>query len=314
MPAGSDRKNESFRNARYLPILKIKKHSIKLVKPKKMSTGSPSNRFSPFIRILIGVTTTVLGATLVYILGINKGPDSSKEKKKATLEAWESLMTYENSFKNAGTILTCSGDLSEIGNNIINEYEMIIGSITNIKEEKKEWADNRVISLIDRRLGTLKEKKNATAAYYDQLNVLDQSGLAQEELDKQIIALQNDFTAKMASLENRDTVFMNDVRTALNKKYKSDFQVSKPFLISPGLLHGNWMLDREIKIRFKKDQSFEWENGQQTISGKWLLEDLDLEFQFSDSDIKKVTITNGNQKFLLLKSTDDGIMHILCRE
>lgn len=278
-----------------------------------MNKESASRSSNPLMRIVIGVTTTVIGATLLYFLGFDKGPDSFKEKKKATLEAWESLMTYERSFKNAGIRFSCSGNLDDMGRNIINEYDMIIGSIINIKEEKKETADNRIISLIDRRVGTLKDKKNATEQYYRKLSELENSGLPEPELNRSVAALQNDFLNEITSLESRDTIFINEIKTDLKKKYKADFSLPPPLLVTPELLTGNWTLDRDQPLIFKKDLTFEWGSGQDKLTGSWRLDSLTLTLKTTHGDQYDFTITAGGESAFFVKLHPDNSIHILCR-
>ena len=66
--------------------------------------------------IIIGVLTTVVAYVIVHFLFDKKpGKEEFKKRKAATTEAWESLMIYERTFKNAGTSMACSGDLNTIG-------------------------------------------------------------------------------------------------------------------------------------------------------------------------------------------------------
>src|SRR5688572_17704411 len=171
--------------------------------------------------IIIGVLTTVVAYVIVHFLFDKKpGKEELKKRKAATTEAWESLMIYERTFKNAGTQMACSGDLNSIGTQIVGEYEKIIDNIINIKDEKKGQADNMVMSLIDRRIATLKKKKDATSIYYANLDALDTLNARKEEKDSLSLILQNDFIRATRSLDTADNGFMNDVNTELKKKYK----------------------------------------------------------------------------------------------
>lgn len=277
--------------------------------------GSGAAAESPIKKIVIGVTTTVVGAVIVYFLGFaDKGNSEFKTKRKATEEAWESLQSYEKSFKNASTNMICSRNESLIAKEIINEYDNIISSISNIKVEKKEAADNRIISLIDRRLLTLKDKKETTLAYLTKLNELDASGFMQHEIDSLVIISQNEFDDQMASLESRDTIFMNDISADLKKKYKIDFKFPSPFLVKPEAVTGNWTLNREIQIQIKNDFTFEWEERENNYTGKWTVDSLNLNFDFSDGDKVYYTITGGNDLVILMNRNSDNSFNYLCRK
>lgn len=276
--------------------------------------GSGSSSESPLKKIIIGVTTTVAGAVIVYFLGFSdKGNSEFKTKRKATEEAWESLQSYEKSFKNASTNMICSRDESEIAKDIIIEYDNIISSISNIKVEKKESADNRIISLIDRRLGTLKDKKEATVAYLNKLNELDASGIMQHEIDSLVIVLQNEFDKQIASLESRDTIFMKDISADLKKKYKIDFKFTPPFLVKPEAVTGNWTLNRKIQIQIKDNFTFDWKVAGNNYSGKWTVDSLNLNFDFSDGDKVYYTITGGSDLVILMNRNSDNSFNYLCR-
>ena len=280
-----------------------------------MSSATPGGHSeSPLKKIIIGVTTTVLGAAIIYFFSIFGKDDVAFEaRKKATNEAWESLQTYEKSFKNAGTNMVCSGNETQMTKNLINEYENIIGSITNIKNEKKESADNRIISLIDRRLSTLKDKKEATMAFYKNLDELENSDSPQHKKDSLSIVIQNQFAEEVAALEVRDTIFMNDISADLKKKYKTDFKFSPPFLVTPEAVTGNWTLNREIQVLIKKDNTFEWNEGVNKYSGKWELDGLNLNFDFSDGDKNHYTITGGNKTVILMRLNSDNSFNYICR-
>ncbi len=268
----------------------------------------------PVKNILIGVATTVVSTVIIYFLGFHSPEsDEFKKTKQATIDAWESLMTYERSFKNAGTRMVCSGDINAMANDIVNEYGKIIDNIANIKDENKKKADNRIISLIDRRLVTLEEKKDATADYYKSLNQLDSLNLTQEQKDSIEIVYENRFLNKMNQLENQDKDFMNEVNADLKKKYHVEFKYPPPLMVTPEVLTGNWTLDREISLEMKKDLSFTWQKETKQFSGTWSLDYLTINFRFSDGSFDRYLITGGSDKVILMKFIPDSSFHYLCR-
>ena len=184
-----------------------------------MSAGPPPTPSGPSTtgnhvrNAIIGIITTVISATVIYFLGFHSPEsDEFKKAKLATVEAWKSLMFYEDEFKETGTRMVCSGNEKGFANTLLNEYEKIIKNINNI--EKVENVDNRLVSLIDRRVSTLQDKKTATADYYRNYD-----SLGADDNDPRVIRLYTDFLAKIKELETQDTSFMNGVNRELKKKY-----------------------------------------------------------------------------------------------
>ncbi|MFI5134114.1 MAG: hypothetical protein ACHQEB_07255 [Chitinophagales bacterium] len=275
-------------------------------------TGSPGGH--PLKNIAIGVATTVLASSIVYLLFHDSGDkDDLKKAKQATVEAWESLMTYERSFKNAGTRMVCSGDMSAMAKDIVSEYQKIIDNIANIKEEKKDKADNRIISLIDRRLLTLKDKKDETSDYYKKLDDLEASDLTRADKDSMYIVEENDFVKRIGTLETRDTDFVSEINADLKKKYHVEFKFPPPLQVSPELVTANWSLDRDSDLQLKKDKTFSWKKDKDSYSGKWSLNDLSLRFDFSDGSSLEYTITGGSETVIMMKQVSNNSLHFLCR-
>src|SRR5690242_17455757 len=169
--------------------------------------------------IIIGVLTTVIAYVIVHFIFDKKGSSEEfKKKKTATLEAWESLMVYERSFKNAGINMICSGDPNTMNNQLIREYNKIIDNIINIKDEKKGQADNMVMSLIDSRVTTLKLKRDSTIRYYAELDALDTLHVSEKLRDSLSNDLQKNFIRVSRSIDTLDRGFMNDVNIEMKKK------------------------------------------------------------------------------------------------
>jgi hypothetical protein len=196
---------------------------------------------------------------------------------------------------------------------VVAEYEKIIGNIANIKEEKKEKADNRIISLIDRRLLTLKDKKDETVGYYKNLDDMEKSGQTRREKDSLEIIEENNFTKKIASLETRDNDFIDEINADLKKKYHVEFKYPPPLEVTPELLIANWSLDRANDLQIKKDNTFSWKRDNVNLSGKWSLDSLTLHFEFSDGSNLDYTITGGSETVLMMKEETDKSLHFLCR-
>jgi hypothetical protein len=273
-----------------------------------MSAGAstPSTTGNHLKNVIIGVITTVISATVIYFLGFHSPEsDEFKKAKQATIDAWNSLQLYENEFKEKATSMVCSGSGTGFTDKLLNEYEKIIKNINNI--QKEEHVDNRLMSLIDRRVSTLEDKKTATADYYRQYD-----SLGSDDSDPRVIHLYNDFMEKIKELEVQDTSFINNVNAEIKKKYKVDFKFPAPIVITTEFLTGNWTLDREKNISLNKNEKFVWKNSDQSFDGTWSLSDLDLSFKFSDGSTVDYNIQRASQTFVFAVDTA-GAPHYFCR-
>jgi len=200
--------------------------------------------------------------------------------------------------------MVCSGnDFSTTA--MISEYEKIIKNINNI--QKEEHVDNRLLSLIDRRVSTLEDKKAATADYYRQIDSINA-----DDSDPRNVKLYNDFLERIKELDGQDTSFINSVNAELKKKYKVDFKFPAPIQITPEFLEGHWTLDREKNIELKKDNKLVMKNGNDTYNGTWNLDYLDLHLKFDDGSESILTIQRASQTFVFSQDKD-GTPHYLCR-
>ncbi len=259
--------------------------------------------------IIIGVITTVLASSIVYFLGF-QGNHAEKEqiklRKEASIEAWNSLMFYSKQFSDAGIRMICRGDTNSMSNDLINEYDLIIKNIGNI--EKMDHVDNRLLSLVDRRISTLKDKKKATEDYYDQLNAL---GEAPED-DPRVTELYQKFLSQINFLETRDTAFIRGVRDELNKKYDMQLETASPFVVEPDIIYGDWTVDKVKIFQFKKDGSFAFEADSENYPGKWSLDSLTIHMNFDDGSNIDFTIKSGSHDFLMAFD-NNGNPHFFCR-
>lgn len=278
-----------------------------------MAGGPPpigSSGSHPLKNIGIGVATTVLASAIVYFLGFHGDHADQEEvrvRKEATTEAWNSLMFYEKQFRETGTRLACSADSTSSSNvDMLAEYDKIIKNISNI--EKVEHLDNRLLSLIDRRIATLTDKRKATADYYTNYDAL---GSVTDD-DPKAIELYKSFISKINVLDVQDTSFVNGVSAELNKKYKTNFNLPGVFIVTPDILYGNWTIDRNKYLDLKNDNTFSFIMESKNYPGKWTLDNLTIHFNFEDGSSIDYTINSGSQKFML--ATDSyGHPHFFCR-
>ena len=272
-----------------------------------MSAGAPTtpSTGNHLKNVIIGVITTVISATVIYFLGFHSPEsDEFKKSKQATIDGWNSLQLYENQFKEKATSMVCSGnDFSTTA--MINEYEKIIKNINNIQKEQN--VDNRLLSLVDRRVSTLEDKKAATADYYRQYD-----SISADDNDPRNIKLYNGFLKKIKELDEQDTSFINSVNAELKKKYKVDFKFPPPIQITPEFLQGHWTLDREKTLDLKKDEKLVMKTGNDTYNGTWSLDYLDLQLKFDDGSETTFTIQRASQTFVFAQDKA-GTPHYFCR-
>jgi hypothetical protein len=264
----------------------------------------PSTTGNHLKNVIIGVITTVISATVIYFLGFQRNNDLGVAKQ-ATIDAWNSLQLYENEFKEKAISMVCSGnDFSTKA--MITEYEKIIKNINNI--QKEEHVDNRLLSLIDRRVSTLEDKKNATEDYYKQYD-----SIGADDSDPRNIKLYSNFLERIKELDGQDTSFINSVNADLKKKYKVEFKFPAPIVITKEFLTGNWTLDGKKNISLNKDEKFVWKSSNQSYPGTWSLDGLTLTFKFNeDGSTLDYTIQRASQTFVFAVDST-GVPHYFCR-
>ena len=273
-----------------------------------MSAGatSSSSGGSTIKNILVGVITTVLGSAAIYWFGIHD-TDNFKPRQEANIRAWNSLIQYEVFYTNSIDKISCIADTVTAYQDFAREMDQTVSNMMNIKSEA--LVDNKLMSLIDRRVQTIKDVKATMLAYRDKIAALTGTdALAAQEAE------ETKFTAAMESLGKRDNDFINEIVPQLEKDYKTTLKRPEFSTLDVAAISGNWKMDAEIELTIKKEGQFTWKKADSTYAGNWLLNDRDISFFFSDGEKINYVVKKISSSAAILQNTDNKKYSNLCRE
>jgi len=198
-----------------------------------MSEKAPNQNVTMVRNIIVGVSTSVIGAASLYFLGINKSGSSSStqgttiEIKEATTKGWKSYMASDNIYyKNTGTIsqeLQQTMNFADYKKSILREMHKYQDELETIKKEDN--LDKTFVSMIDRRLDLEKETEEKLAGHLDQLkDIMDANDPGkQQKLQQQYSKLVTD----ARSITQRNATETESLAKALNEKYGQLFDLDE---------------------------------------------------------------------------------------
>lgn len=262
--------------------------------------------------IIIGVLTTVLGTAAVYYLGFHENGDGGR--KKATETALRSVFQYEQFMEKAMINYACNSEDPDMESSFLNEIDQVRLNMQNIKNEKD--VDNRVLSIVDRRMSSLQEMRNSAEAYFQSIKTLaEDKQIPEVETQARSIQLQVDFTNKVNQIAAREKAFIRDIYTGLDKDYHFDFKI-EPLNISvtEESLAGRWLINKYVKWEVKPDHGFTWDFDQQHYEGQWSLKGDTVHLQFSHPETATFKITRLYKDFLVYQNLDDQSTAEACRK
>jgi hypothetical protein len=268
------------------------------------SANSSGNK-STFKNILVSVITTVLGSAAVYFIGFHDN-DSFKERQDANIRAWNSLTGYETFYANSIDKISCMGETPEAYKEFAREMDQTATNMLNIKSEA--LADNKLKSLIDRRVQTIKDTKETMQAYIDKT-----AALLQQKDTATLLNEQAKFATDMEAIAKRDNDFINEVTPQLEKEYDTKLERPKRQESDISTITGNWKMDGEIELTIAADKTFTWKKIDGNFNGTWQLTDRNITFTFSDGETITYTVKKIKDKTALFQNTANNIHSTLCR-
>lgn len=280
-----------------------------------MASGSPAAGGGNAIKsIIIGVITTVLGAAAVYFLGFHDKKENPK--KEATENAMKSIIQYEQILEKSIMGLACNSDNEYAQQAFLKEIEQLKGNMTNIKSEKD--VDNRVFSLIDRRVTSLNELTEASEEMFNGMASLrgDSSTLTEDEFVARSLALQKKYNDRTVQIAEEEKILKTDIIAALKKEYELEFDDIRSLQLDmkDANITGKWLINGVVKWDINADHSFSWVVEDKTFSGSWSLKNDTLHLKFShpeEADFKIIQLYNN---ILSYKNTVDGTVLVACRQ
>lgn len=212
--------------------------------------------------------------------------------------------------------LACNSDNEYAQQTFLKEIEQLKGNMTNIKSEKD--VDNRVLSLIDRRVTSLNELTEASEEMFNGMASLrsDSSALTEEEFVARNIALQKNYNDRTVQIAEEERILKTDIIDALKKEYDLKFDDIKSLQldITNANVTGKWLINGVVKWYMNADHSFTWAVEDKMFDGSWSLKKDTLHLKFShleEADFKIIQLYNN---ILSYKNTGDGTVSVACRQ
>ena len=186
------------------------------------STGTSNTEMGK--KIIIGAVSTIVAALVIYFVVERGGGD--RERKKATLNAWNSYEQNKDIFQKVmtdlGTSLQQGGqELSQAKANAARDIDITIENMQNIKTEEK--VDNRMLSLVDVKITQLKDLKTIMMNTIQSLEGVMQSTVTEQEAEQYIMSVFQETKSKLEGIKERDRVRIKSFRDELCKEYGSSF-------------------------------------------------------------------------------------------
>jgi|GEM_PF-5578344 len=276
-----------------------------------MTSASPAAGGGNTIKtIIIGVATTVLGSAAVYFLGFHDKENNAK--KEATESALNSIFQYEQILEKTIINLSCSND-SGFQSVFLDELEQVKNNMRNIRNEKD--VDNRVLSIIDRRIRSVDEMKRSAEKYFDQYNELAAGNLLETEAGiNRAYELQRIFYNEVEQISQREKTFLTDIITALDKEYKLAIKI-QPLSISvtESGIAGSWLINKTVQWDINPDHSFTWAFNAEQYSGKWTLKDDIIRLEFSHPEVANLKVIRLYPDYIVYRNLDDSTVAEACR-
>jgi hypothetical protein len=175
-------------------------------------------------KIIIGAVSTIIAALVIYFVVERGGGD--RERKKATLNAWNSYEQNKDIFQKVmtdlGTSLQQGGqELSQAKANAARDIDITIENMQNIKTEEK--VDNRMLSLVDVKITQLKDLKTIMMNTIQSLEGVMQSTVTEQEAEQYVMSVFQETKSKLEGIKERDRVRIKSFRDELCKEYGSSF-------------------------------------------------------------------------------------------
>ncbi len=270
--------------------------------------GVPSGG-STWKNVIIGVLTTVSAYVIVHFLFINK--DKNKAKA-ATLEAWESLIRYEELFTENYYGAFCIEDKEEQLEALIYEKDQLIKNYILLSE--KDNIDNDLASFSTRAAGNASAEKKMLERYladYKQVNPYEP--FADKELDR----IDSLYASKMEAIRTRDSSSFNTIFRNLTKKYGNKFKGASPArAFTQSDLAGVWKETGIAKtFNLKEDGRFSMSMEGKDYPGDWKLTDKKATLTFDDgSGSIELHIIRFNPAYFYFTMNDQENERLCCKK
>jgi hypothetical protein len=266
-------------------------------------SGVPSGG-NTWKNIAIGIFTTVAAYAIINFTGIGKKDQTKKIRKEATEKAWQSINDYINYADQKFKTIACfSCDEQEMKKEMLRELDNYSAKLTNIKEDKN--VDDKMLSIVDIIRQRFLDMKEPISRFYDSITA--SKSLSMEERLRAGPRLQQQLNDGIAKVTNRDTSEMQHFLQDVNKTFKVELGLNalKENFDSSAIAR-KWKIECAFEIDIKKDGSITWTENENNFTGKWKLDDKELEITLDNGQVFHYNILQLGEKFMLIDTEING--------
>lgn len=263
--------------------------------------------------ILIGILTTVVAYSIVNYIKDKKEKKKEKEKiKTETVEAWKSLIKYEEQSTENYYAAFCNEDFTTQLESMIYEKEQLAKNYELIGD--RPGIDEDLASFASRLVGNTHQVKKILEDYLNELKKINPSA---PEAQRAYNNIDSIYVVKLDLAKERDTASFNGTLRSLINKHGSDFIKPEPEKMpNPGIITGRWKESGEEKVfKFNDDKTFTATVAGNDYTGKWSLNDKIITLKFDDgSGSSKLTILRFNNRYIRFTMDDNPLERQICKK
>jgi len=274
--------------------------------------GVPSGG-STWKNILIGILTTVVAYSIVNYIKDKKEKKKEKEKiKTATIDAWKSLIKYEELSTVNYYAAFCNENLASQMESLIYEKDQLAKNYGIIGSKRE--IDDDLASFATRAIGNTNEIKKILEDYRDDLKDINASAANAAVLYNELDSLYGE---KIDMARARDEESLKTTLQSLVKKYGEEFTVpQEAAAFSKDDLAGRWKEAGVDKLfDLKSDNTFIMEASGNNYPGKWKFSDKTITLTYDDgSGSITLHVIYYNDKYFRFTLDDETTERQCCKK
>lgn len=275
-------------------------------------SGLPSGG-STVKNVILGVLTTVVAYVIVHYIFDKKDKKKEFEKVKTeTVEAWKSLIKYEDQQTNNYYSALCNDDIPSQLETLIYEKDLLAKNYSIIMQ--KPGIDEDLASFATRAVENTIQIKKILESYLNEYKNINpyEPGLEQAYLN-----LDSIYSRKITGARERDAESLNNTYASLVKKYGDEFKgPDEPAPLSENDLVGKWKETGINKVfTLKADGKFEMALEGNDYPGTWKFVNTIIDLSFDDgSGSIKMHITRQHPKYFLFTLNNESTERQCCKQ
>jgi hypothetical protein len=267
---------------------------------------------NPVKNIIIGVLTTVIAYVIVHFLFDKKGDNQKKKTKTATIEAWKSLVKFEEMGDDNFFLAYCNEDPVAMLETMAYEKDQQAKNYETIRS--KPDIDEDMASFIARTTGFATETKKIFAGFAMEIQQSKEDVTSTEEVKaKRLKTKEDQYSEKMIAMEKRESDAMTAIMKTLVEKYGNEFVYVRDSTFTEEELIGKWKetgIDKTFELN--PDYTLAMVADNVSYPGKWKLTKNILTITFSDGSLA-LHIIRFHDRYFRFKVNDEELERQCCK-